>query len=421
MSELYQNVGLICEVEEEDPAEICVEKSAQAELLQSNFGSGERVTLKGSSFEQEDPKGTIVEFDKRFGLNCEVSGDHMELLLKNFEKTKLSEPHFWSDNDRISLKSSSFEPETPSNHRKSTREVCEISSINCEVNKDPAELSSEQRSEIAGSHSEIGDQVNSSRGCSFVPQTPDRISEILVNSPLAKSARQRAGASESLSKSGSMRSGSMRTGSMRIPGEFYKHSSLNYEVTEGPDEIFFDSSEKEELLKPESEEGGSFKSRNLSGMQENLNDSPSIRSKDQEGRAMEGLQREGSMRKEKEWKRTLSCKLYEEHMTFKLREEGTVVDGAEGMDLLWEAYEADAGKSNKVKSKGKNGGKKQVCIKEEEEEDEPVGKFCCLQALRLSTGKMNLGVGRRNLARVSKVFKGTGFFHRSSSSRSKKG
>ncbi|XP_042516561.1 uncharacterized protein LOC122090887 [Macadamia integrifolia] len=121
----------------------------------------------------------------------------------------------------------------------------------------------------------------------------------------------------------------------------------------------------------------------------------------------------GSMRKEKEWKRTLACKLYEERRNVDEEEE-------EGMDLLWETYEADSGKvklenkEKKVKSKDK---KKQTKKKPEveyyddEEEDDMDEQFCCLQALKFSTGKMNLGMGRPNLAKFSKALKGIGWFH----------
>nr|GMD28025.1 uncharacterized protein LOC109182633 [Ipomoea batatas] len=89
----------------------------------------------------------------------------------------------------------------------------------------------------------------------------------------------------------------------------------------------------------------------------------------------------GSMRKEKEWKRTLACKLYEERNTR---------DGSgEGMDLLWETYEMDA-----IKSK----------------------------ALKFSAGKVNLGmgIGKPNLMKISKAIKGFGWLHHVSSKHSKK-
>jgi len=111
----------------------------------------------------------------------------------------------------------------------------------------------------------------------------------------------------------------------------------------------------------------------------------------------------GSMRVEKEWRRTLACKLFEERHN---------ADGSEGMDMLWETYETE---SNKVvqKSKSKKGKKGEVekSEDEEEEEEEMEGKLCCLQALKFSTGKMNLGMGRPNLLKFSKAIKGIGWLH----------
>ncbi|KAF5954613.1 hypothetical protein HYC85_007469 [Camellia sinensis] len=55
----------------------------------------------------------------------------------------------------------------------------------------------------------------------------------------------------------------------------------------------------------------------------------------------------GSLRREKDWKRTLACKLFEERHN---------VDGVEGMDLLWETHEIDskAKPNNKNKNKSKS-------------------------------------------------------------------
>lgn len=118
----------------------------------------------------------------------------------------------------------------------------------------------------------------------------------------------------------------------------------------------------------------------------------------------------GSMRKEKEWKRTLACKLYEERQS---------VDGTEGMDQLWEVYEVDSGKAKaKVKNKKEKMVKKEDVKHYEDEEDEDEedeerdSQLCCLQALRFSTGKMNLGMGRLNSMRITKAFKGMGLFVR---------
>lgn len=130
----------------------------------------------------------------------------------------------------------------------------------------------------------------------------------------------------------------------------------------------------------------------------------------------------GSMRKEKEWKRTLACKLYEERQT---------VDGSEeGMDSLWESYDTDTGKL-KTKKKEKTATLKKIEIEhqkndyqvedyeDDEEEEMDGGPICCLQALKFSTGKMNLGMRKPNLVKFSKALKGIGWIHQVSR-RSKK-
>ncbi|RVW91421.1 hypothetical protein CK203_038559 [Vitis vinifera] len=105
-------------------------------------------------------------------------------------------------------------------------------------------------------------------------------------------------------------------------------------------------------------------------------------------RDMENLGSFGSMRKEKEWKRTLACKLFEERNN---------ADGGEGMDLLWETYETDSSKVIKAKNDRKKSKKKGEEVgyysEEEDEEEEEEGmdrQLCCLQALKFSAGKMNL-------------------------------
>lgn len=166
----------------------------------------------------------------------------------------------------------------------------------------------------------------------------------------------------------------------------------------------------------------------------------------------------GSMRKEKEkeWRRTLACKLFEE------RHNG---GGGEGMDSLWETYEAENDnrnqrndnsatpkndnkkkpskmRRNSTKSSSMSsisgsvdgGGKKGITENgdqlsnnnnndngdylygggggdvdddEDWDEDGTNGKLCCLQALKFSAGKM----GKPNLLKFSKAFKGIGWFH----------
>ncbi|XP_071741177.1 uncharacterized protein [Rutidosis leptorrhynchoides] len=141
----------------------------------------------------------------------------------------------------------------------------------------------------------------------------------------------------------------------------------------------------------------------------------------------------GSMRKEKEWKRTLACKLFEERHN----SEG----GEEGMDSLWEAYEED-NSSRKLNNKKetmndnkkamiKNKNKKKSEFKyffegddvdEDDDEKEFMsnGQLCCLKVLKLSTGKMNLGMGKPNLVKISKAIKGFGWLHHVGSKHGKK-
>ncbi|KAE8675162.1 Detected protein of unknown function [Hibiscus syriacus] len=55
-----------------------------------------------------------------------------------------------------------------------------------------------------------------------------------------------------------------------------------------------------------------------------------------------------------------------------------------------------------------------------EEEEESNRQLCCLQALKLSAGKMNLGMGRPNLVKISKALKGIGWLHHVGSRHGKK-
>ncbi|XP_009766787.1 uncharacterized protein [Nicotiana sylvestris] len=114
----------------------------------------------------------------------------------------------------------------------------------------------------------------------------------------------------------------------------------------------------------------------------------------------------GSMRKEKEWKRTLACKLFEER-------HNASYSNSEGMDLLWESHEMDTKKNkgkreNSLKKKGELKGYKKQYDEVEEEMDE---QLCCLQALKFSAGKMNLGMGKPNFVKISKAFRGFGWLH----------
>ncbi|XP_031480409.1 uncharacterized protein LOC116250707 [Nymphaea colorata] len=165
-----------------------------------------------------------------------------------------------------------------------------------------------------------------------------------------------------------------------------------------------------------------------------------------------------SMKKVREWKRTLACKLYEEKQN-KWREtlggklivdDGFVGLGeefnGEGMDLLWEVYEESGkgkvkalerevshGRISREDSKrsvasdysfGRISSRRSSCggdhEREEEEEDEPETPFCCLSALKFSTRKMSLGMSKPNLVKFSKTLKGFGLFknvHKTKSSK----
>ncbi|KAI3806163.1 hypothetical protein L1987_22057 [Smallanthus sonchifolius] len=135
----------------------------------------------------------------------------------------------------------------------------------------------------------------------------------------------------------------------------------------------------------------------------------------------------GSMRKDKEWKRTLACKLFEER--------NNSSGGEEGMDSLWEAYEDDNSSRKSKNRKDSMNNQKKTMIKskkksefkyfddgEEDDEDEFMsnGQLCCLKALKLSTGKMNLGMGKPNLVKISKAIKGFGWLHHVGSKHGKK-
>ncbi|KAL1834912.1 hypothetical protein ACET3Z_004563 [Daucus carota] len=119
----------------------------------------------------------------------------------------------------------------------------------------------------------------------------------------------------------------------------------------------------------------------------------------------------GSMRKEKEWKRTLACKLFEERHS-------NVVGGGEGMDSLWETYESDSTKPTRKDVKNKNTKKKTYDLDDNcnagEDDDEiemTNGHLCCLQAFKFSARKMNMGMGRTNIVKITKALKGIGWLH----------
>ncbi|KAI4962995.1 hypothetical protein ZWY2020_020544 [Hordeum vulgare] len=128
---------------------------------------------------------------------------------------------------------------------------------------------------------------------------------------------------------------------------------------------------------------------------------------------------EGSPSKGKEWKRTLACKLYEERIQHKLcRDRAMAGACADDMDMLWEAYETGGSSSSsavagdtKLRGGGSKAAEGSVHGEEEEEEEEededegPVRQLCCLQALKFSTRKMNLGGGKPSLSKISRVLK----------------
>ncbi|GAA0177909.1 hypothetical protein LIER_29765 [Lithospermum erythrorhizon] len=112
-------------------------------------------------------------------------------------------------------------------------------------------------------------------------------------------------------------------------------------------------------------------------------------------------------RKEKEWKKTLACKLFEE-------KHSNNIEGSEGMDLLWETYEekSSMGNSRNAMNYENDGQERKNIItgyfedEEDDDEEEIDVHVSCLHAFKFSGGKMNMGVGGRNLVRISKVIKG---------------
>uniref|UniRef100_A0A7N0U8T4 Uncharacterized protein n=1 Tax=Kalanchoe fedtschenkoi TaxID=63787 RepID=A0A7N0U8T4_KALFE len=131
----------------------------------------------------------------------------------------------------------------------------------------------------------------------------------------------------------------------------------------------------------------------------------------------------GSMRREKEWRRTLACKLFEERHSA----------GEDGMDMLWEAHEAAESPGDRKadhaprravsRRRTMESDHFSVYDEEDEEEDEEVAggeKMCCLQALKMSSGKVNLGIGRKNMVKLSRALRGLGWLHKVSKSKSVK-
>ncbi|KAK4781891.1 hypothetical protein SAY86_015993 [Trapa natans] len=110
-----------------------------------------------------------------------------------------------------------------------------------------------------------------------------------------------------------------------------------------------------------------------------------------------------SMRKEREWRRTLACKLFEERHNAGAGGRG----GEDDMDLLWEKYHEDdtswsGSRPRETKKKPE---------REEEEEDDEEENLCCLQALKFSAGKVNLGLRKPSIMSISRTLRGIGWLH----------
>ncbi|XP_023004158.1 uncharacterized protein LOC111497570 [Cucurbita maxima] len=96
-------------------------------------------------------------------------------------------------------------------------------------------------------------------------------------------------------------------------------------------------------------------------------------------------------------------------------------DDEDKMDLLWEKYEEKDEKSCNLKKDLRSLVNLQKEMEEEEEEEEETGKICCLQALKLSTGKMRFGMGKKSgLKKISKAFKGFKLLHQLATTRKNK-
>ncbi|KAK1351816.1 hypothetical protein POM88_053957 [Heracleum sosnowskyi] len=118
----------------------------------------------------------------------------------------------------------------------------------------------------------------------------------------------------------------------------------------------------------------------------------------------------GCTGQEEEWKSTLAWKLFEERQY-------NVVEGDEGMDSLWEAFEADSIKCRqridvvvkKKDMKQKSGELSKNNINEDDEEDQVEMTSGCLQGFKCCStgtgGKMNMTRGRSSIVQISKPLK----------------
>ena len=68
-------------------------------------------------------------------------------------------------------------------------------------------------------------------------------------------------------------------------------------------------------------------------------------------------------------------------------------------------------KSYKKKYESKHRECEDISCDGHDEEKESDGQFCFLQALKLSAGRVNLGMTRSNLVKISKAIKGIGWLH----------
>ncbi|CAI9774433.1 unnamed protein product [Fraxinus pennsylvanica] len=98
----------------------------------------------------------------------------------------------------------------------------------------------------------------------------------------------------------------------------------------------------------------------------------------------------GSVKKAKEWKRTLACKLFEERHS---------VDGGDGMDSLWETYEMEVKPICKTTKKKK---KKKSEVESYKGSREEIDR---------QYGKMDMSLAGPNLGWISKAIKGIGWLH----------
>ncbi|GJT09047.1 hypothetical protein Tco_0843509 [Tanacetum coccineum] len=102
-----------------------------------------------------------------------------------------------------------------------------------------------------------------------------------------------------------------------------------------------------------------------------------------------------SMRKLKGWKRTLTSKLFKARCSLCAR----------WWRMRWIPYGSFEEDTRIYK------------ISEDGDKDDQFmgnGQLCCFKAVKMSTGKMNLGMGKPNLVKISKALKGrssSGYFH----------